>query len=240
MGRKRKSTRKSSGSSTTGKEEETVVENKDVTGGDAKTKDAGSEAGGVVGADNEKDGQLLIFNRWPIDVEIRDRGLERYINIKPVGVPHFSGQFTKKRFWKSKYNIVERLANRLMNPGVIKGRIKGRKSAYHSGKKQKVLNIMRRAFELIYLKTGQNPIQLLVKAIENAAPREDTTRISMGGISYQSAVDVAPQRRVDMAIHFLAMGETKKTYNNPLTIEECLANEILAAARNDQSSYAIM
>ncbi|MFX0098060.1 MAG: 30S ribosomal protein S7 [Candidatus Hodarchaeota archaeon] len=186
-----------------------------------------------------KEDEILIFGKWSSDVELRDKGLERYLNVREVSVPHYSGVYSKKRFWKSKYNIVERLCNRLMTPGIIKSRVKGRKTSYRSGKKQKVLNIIRRSFDLLHLKTGANPVQLLVQAVENSAPREDTTRISMGGISYQSSVDVAPQRRLDMAVHFLALGASKRTYNNPLTVEECLADEILAASKGAQGSFAI-
>ncbi|MBD3185619.1 30S ribosomal protein S7 [Candidatus Bathyarchaeota archaeon] len=189
--------------------------------------------------DDGKDQGLLVFGRWSTNIEIYDKGLIRYLNLKAVGVPHFSGIYTKKRFWKSKYNIIERLANRLMTPGMIKGRVKGRRTSNHSGKKQKVLKIIRRAFELLHLKTDENPVELLVRAIENSAPREDTTRISMGGISYQSSVDVAPQRRLDMALHYIALGTARRSYNTPLTIEECLTEEILAASRGDQNSFAV-
>ncbi|MHA1793375.1 MAG: 30S ribosomal protein S7 [Promethearchaeota archaeon] len=207
---------------------------------DGKSGEATQQDGSDDGTTSkEEDKEMKLFGRWSLNVDIRDKGLARYMNLNEVYVPHFNGANTKKRFWKSKYSIVERLVNRLMTPGSIKGRIKGRRSSYHSGKKQKVLNIIRRALELVYLKTGKNPVQLLVRAIEHAAPREDTTRISMGGISYQSAVDVAPQRRLDMALHYLALGATRRSYNSPYTIEECLASEILAAASNEQSSFAV-
>ena len=215
--------------------EEEVEEDKETESADEE-KTADEEAGEE---EKEEDNGIKLFGRWPVNVEIRDRGLERYINVREVKIPHFGGQFSKKRFWKHKTPIVERLATRMMNPGAIAARLKGRRTSYRAGKKQKALNIIRRAFELLHLKTGDNPLQLLINAIENAAPREDTTRISMGGISYQSSVDVAPSRRVDMAIHYLALGATRRSYNSPLTIEECLTDEILAASRGDQSSFAV-
>jgi len=182
---------------------------------------------------------ILLFGKWTTAVKVRDKGLQRYMNLRDIGVPHFHGIFTRKRFWKHKQSLVERLANRMMTPGTIRARVKGKRTSYRAGKKQHAINVIRRSFELINLKTGENPVQLLVQAIENASPREDTTRISMGGISYQSAVDVAPARRVDMAIHFLALGASRRSHNSPITIEECLTDEILAAAKGDSASFAI-
>jgi small subunit ribosomal protein S7 len=183
---------------------------------------------------------ILLFGRWPMsNVTIHDKGLQRYMNLREIGVPHMSGLYQKKRFWKHKQSIVERLATRMMTPGTIRARIKGKRTSCRAGKKQKVLNIIRRAFELINLKTGENPVQILVNAIERSALREDTTRISMGGISYQSSVDVSPARRVDMSVHLLALGASRRSHNNPITIEECLTDEILAAARGESTSFAV-
>jgi len=182
---------------------------------------------------------ILLFGRWPTNVTTRDKGLQRYMNLRDIGVPHMSGLYQKKRFWKHKQSIVERLATRMMTPGTIRARIKGKRTSCRAGKKQKVLNIIRRSFELINLKTGENPVQVLVNAIEHASLREDTTRISMGGISYQSSVDVAPARRVDIAIHLIALGASRRSHNSPVTIEECLTDEILAAAKGDSASFAV-
>ncbi|MBS7250280.1 MAG: hypothetical protein KIH08_06775 [Candidatus Freyarchaeota archaeon] len=104
----------------------------------------------------------------------------------------------------------------------------------------KALNIVRLAFEIIHLKTGQNPVQVLVRAVENSAPREETTRISYGGIVYHQAVDVAPMRRVDLALRFLTEGARKASFGNQKTIEECLADELINAAANDTKSSAVM
>jgi small subunit ribosomal protein S7 len=60
-----------------------------------------------------------------------------------------------------------------------------------------------------------------------------------GGITYFVAVDVSPQRRVDVALKHLTEGARMCAFNNPKPIEECLADEIIAAANNDSRSYAI-
>ncbi|RLE94960.1 MAG: 30S ribosomal protein S7 [Thermoprotei archaeon] len=172
--------------------------------------------------------EIKLFGKWSFkNIEVRDPGLKQYICLDPVFIPHSEGRHAKRRFAKSKVNIVERLVNQLMRPG------------RNAGKKHMAVNIVKRAFDIIYLKTGENPIQVLVRAIENAAPREETTRIIYGGILYHVSVDVAPQRRVDLALRFISEGARLAAFNNPKTIEECLADEIINAANNDPSSYAV-
>jgi small subunit ribosomal protein S7 len=99
--------------------------------------------------------------------------------------------------------------------------------------------LLRNAFEIIYVQTGQNPIQVLVTAVENTAPGEDTTRISYGGIAYHMAVDISPQRRVDLALRFLSEGARKQSFGNPKALDEYLAEELLFASKNDVKSYAV-
>jgi small subunit ribosomal protein S7 len=160
-------------------------------------------------------------------IEVKDLGLQRYVSLKPVVIPHSMGRHEHKRFRKASINIVERLANNLMRPGK------------NAGKKAKVMNMVHHAFQIVNLRTGKNPIEVLVKAVENSAPCEDTTRISMGGIVYHLSVDVAPQRRVDLALRHLADGARQAAVNNPRSIEECLAEELILAGNNDMKSFAV-
>ncbi len=185
--------------------------------------------------------EIKLFNKWSFEnIEIPDWTLERYINLTPVIIPHSCGRHDKKTFWKTKkVSIVERLINRLLAPGFMGSKIKGHKSSYHSGKKNHILTIIKDAFSLIELKTGKNPIQILVYAISNSAPREEVTRIAMGGISYSSAVDVAPQRRVDLAIKYLVQAIGKKSHANIKPFAENVAQELIAAANNSQQSQAV-
>lgn len=170
---------------------------------------------------------IKIFGKWDTKVEVRDPSLKKYICLMPVYLPHSGGRYQNIRFGKSKISIVERLINQLMRPGRNKG------------KKMLAYNIVKAAFEIIALKTGQNPIQVLVNAIQNAAPREEVTRIMYGGIVYYVSVDVSPQRRVDLALRYLVEGARLAAFNNPKPIDEALADEIIAAASNDPKSYAI-
>ena len=83
------------------------------------------------------------------------------------------------------------------------------------GKKAKATNIVKEAFEIINLRTGKNPIEVLVKAVENASPCEDTTRVSYGGVVYHLSVDVAPQRRIDLAIRHISEGAQSRKHKQP-------------------------
>lgn len=172
--------------------------------------------------------KFLLFDKWSWKgIEVNDPGLKRYICLKPVIIPHSMGRHEHHRFGKAEVNIVERLVNQLMRPGK------------NAGKKARAIKFVRNAFEIIHLQTGKNPIEVLVRAIENSAPCEDTTRIMYGGIVYHQAVDVSPQRRVDLALRWIAEGARLAAFSNPKSFEECLAEEIILAANKDLKSYAI-
>lgn len=171
---------------------------------------------------------LKLFGKWSYrDVVVLDPSLKKYISLKPVVVPHSAGRHSHRRFGKAEVPIVERLINRLM------------RKMKNTGKKHLAYNIVKMAFELINAKTGENPLQVLVRAVENSAPREETTRIMYGGIIYHVAVDVSPMRRVDLAVRHLTEGAFICSFRSVKPIEECLADEIVAAATNDAKSYAI-
>ena len=184
--------------------------------------------------------EIKLFNTWSFkDIDIKDDTLLNYINLKPIIVPHSCGRHEHKRFWKSNISITERLLNRLLSPGFIGGKIKGHKSSYQSGKKSKLIKSLKTAFTLIDYTTGENPIQILVDAITNTAPREETTRIAMGGISYASAVDIAPQRRVDLAIKYLVQAIAGRSSSSLKAFEENVAQELIMASKNSQESRAV-
>ncbi|MEJ2249744.1 MAG: 30S ribosomal protein S7 [Candidatus Lokiarchaeota archaeon] len=185
--------------------------------------------------------EVLLYSRWSFNnIEIRDPTLESYINLKPIIIPHSCGKHEHKRFWKtSKVSIVERFVNRLLSPGFIGNKIRGHKSSYSSGKKYRLIKSIKNAFILIDLRTEENPIQVLVDAIINTAPREEVTRIAMGGISYSSSVDVAPQRRIDLAIKYIVQAIGQRSHSNIRNFEENIAQELILAGRNSQDSNAV-
>lgn len=176
----------------------------------------------------QEEKEIKFFEKWSYkDIQVKDLGLQRYISLKPLVVPHSMGRHEHTRFRKASVNIVERLVNNLMRPGK------------NAGKKAKAMNIVKHTFEIIHLRTGKNPIEVLVRAVENSAPCEDTTRISYGGIVYHLSVDIAPQRRVDLALRNICEGARQASINNPRSIEECLAEELILAANHDMKSYAV-
>jgi small subunit ribosomal protein S7 len=182
--------------------------------------------------------ELLMFGKWdPTEVQIKDVGLVRYISLRPVLIPHTSGRHAHKRFHKSNVPIVERFVNKMLNAGRRKD--KKTRMGRNAGKKLKALNTLKRVFEMIDYRTGMNPIQVLVTAIENSAPSEETTRISYGGMAYPRSVDVAPQRRIDLALKYLCVGAVRSAHKNAKSFEECIVDELLLAFKSDPGSFAV-
>jgi len=171
---------------------------------------------------------ILLFQKWAFnDIKIKDPGLQRYINLTPMTLPHSMGRHEHQRFRKARVNIVERFINGFMRPGK------------NAGMKARATNFVKQAFEIIHLRTEKNPIEILVQAVENSAPAEDTTRLSYGGVVYHLSVDLAPQRRIDMALRNLTVGARNTKANNPRSLPETIADELILAANNDIKSAAI-
>jgi small subunit ribosomal protein S7 len=185
---------------------------------------------------------IKLFNRWDFDVEVLDAGLQHYVNLEPIMVPNSGGKHSKKRFWKAeKVNVVERLVNKIMRGSVGSKKFSGKymRGAGATGKKSRAIKIVEKAFTIIEKRTGRNPIQVFIDALQNAAPREETTTIIYGGVHYHQAVDVSPMRRLDMAIKNLVVAAYGNSFKKKNTIEECLADEIVEGAKNDPKSFAI-
>ncbi|OGS52019.1 MAG: 30S ribosomal protein S7 [Euryarchaeota archaeon RBG_13_61_15] len=153
--------------------------------------------------------------------------MARYVDISGVAVPHTGGRHTNKPFAKAKMSIVERLINNMM------------RTENFTGKKLKSYKAVERSFEIIQNKVKMNPLQAFVDALQNAAPREEVTRLQYGGISVPKAVDVAPARRVDLALRYICTGALEQSHKSKKPIEECLADEIISAARNDVNCYSV-
>merc|ERR1711905_78109 len=101
------------------------------------------------------------------------------------------------------------------------------------------IRIVKHAFEIIHLLTGQNPLQIVTDAIIHGGPREDSTRIGRAGTVRRQAVDVSPLRRVNQAIWLLVTGAREAAFRNIKTIAECLADELINVAKGSSNSYAI-
>ena len=178
-----------------------------------------------------------IFDKYDLsEIKIGDEGLQSAINLEPKLVVKSHGRNVVKA-GQAKVNIVERLMNRIATAGhrgkkhkLIKGNA--------TGKYTKNMKIVLDVFEMIERKTKKNPVAVLVKAIENVAPRDEITVIEYGGARYPQAVDVSPLRRVNLALRWIVQGSSDKAFNKKKTISQALAEEIMLAADNNGESFA--
>jgi small subunit ribosomal protein S7 len=178
---------------------------------------------------------MKLFGKWDTEgIQIRDRGLERYINIDPIIIPKTGGRNASQQFHKSHMPIVERLINKIMVPGhrskkhiISSGRVVGKwLTAY---------NIVKNAFEKVEEVTKKNPVEVLVHAIENSATREEIAGYQVGGMIVRRAVITSPQRRVDLALKIFAQTSYRRSFGKKETMTGALAEEIIAAYNNDAS-----
>lgn len=173
--------------------------------------------------------QIKLFGKWSYEgVAPSDSTLADYIELgKNVYVPHTAGRYAAKRFRKAKCPIVERLVNSMMMHG------------RNNGKKLLAVRIVKQSMHIIDLLTDQNPLQVVVDAVVNCGPREDSTRIGSAGAVRRQAVDVSPLRRVNLAIYLITQGAREAAFRNIKSIAECLADELINAAKGSSNSYAI-
>lgn len=184
----------------------------------------------------------LVFNKWDTkDIKVKDLSLAKYVDLRTKMIPHTFGKNSRKRFEKGKVSIVERLIDKLMRSGQGKRKLSGKyiRGRGGCGKKLQAMEIVEKAFEIIEKETKQNPIEILIRAVEKSAPREDTTRIKRGGITYTQAVDVSPLKRVDESLKNLALAAFSSSFDNPKSAQEALADELIMAAKGDSKSYSI-
>ncbi len=179
--------------------------------------------------------ELKLFNRWSFQgIEVKDPGLKPYINLQPIVIPKTGGKYSKRQFYKSKMNIVERLVNKLMVPG-HKSKKHILTSGLCTGKTQTIFSLVKELFEKLEKKTNTSPIEILVRALENAALREEITSYQMGGIMVRKAVVTSPQRRVDAALSVIVQSAYRKSFGKKISTVDALFNEILYAYQNDAS-----
>ncbi|MBU1129270.1 MAG: 30S ribosomal protein S7 [Nanoarchaeota archaeon] len=182
--------------------------------------------------------KFKIFDLYDVsEIVVEDPGLKPAINLEPKLVLKSYGRNVQK-FGQTKVNIVERLMNRLATAGhrgkkhkIILGR--------STGKYSKNMKTILESFKLIEKRTGKNPVEVFVKAIEKSAPRDEVTVIEYGGARYPQAVDVSPLRRVNLALRWIVQGSSDKAFNKKKTIAQGLAEEIVMAAEGNQESFAL-
>ena len=101
------------------------------------------------------------------------------------------------------------------------------------GKKSTAENIVYGAFDLIKQRSGDEPVEVFKKALENVRPSVEVKSRRVGGSTYQVPVEVRNERRNALAIRWIvsfARGRGEKT------MQERLAGEFMDAAGNRGSA----
>jgi len=182
---------------------------------------------------------IKVFNRWDVDsIKVEDEGLQRYVNLTPKYVPRTGARYAGNRFHKSKLFIVERLINKLMIPG-HKSKKHFKTSKHITGKANTAYAIVEGTLKIMEKTIKDNPIKIFVKALENAAQREEIITIEYGGARYPKAVECSPQRRVDQVLKNMVQGSYQKSFNSKKSMSQCLADEIMNAYKLSNQSNAI-
>ena len=182
--------------------------------------------------------EFKIFGKYDMSgIVVEDLGLKRVINLKPKLMLKSQGRNVQK-FGQTKVNLVERFINRIAVAGH-----RGKKHriilGHSTGKFDKNARIVLAAFDMIEKRTKKNPVEVFVKAIENAAPKDEVTIIEYGGAKYPQAIDVSPLRRVNLALRWIAHGASDKAFNKKKTISQAIAEEIILASDKNQESFAV-
>jgi small subunit ribosomal protein S7 len=182
--------------------------------------------------------QIKLFDMYDVsEIEVKDPALKPYINLIPKILLKSQGRNVEK-FGKTKVNILERLANRIAVPGHV-GKKHKIQTGWASGKYSKNMGTVLKVLEIIHKKTGKNPVQVLVAAVENGSPRDEITIIEHGGARYPQAVDASPLRRVDLALRWMVQGSYQRCFGKKKKMSESLAEEIMKAADGNMESYAM-
>ncbi len=169
-----------------------------------------------------------LFGKYTFSgVVVHNPGLQRYINIEPVSIPHTGARHANRPFAKQHMNIVERLINGMMRTG------------HGTGQKAKMYRVVEEAFDIILARTKENPIQVYIDALCNSAPKEEVTRLRYGGINVPKAVDVSASRRLDIALRNVCRGAVQSSHKSRKRLPQSLANEIILASKRDISSFAV-
>lgn len=182
--------------------------------------------------------QFKVFDRYDVtEIVVSDEGLKSAINLEPKLVVKSQGRNVGK-LGQLKTNVVERLINRISTAG-HRGKKHRLEKGNSTGKYTKNTKIILEAFEIVEKRTKTNPVQVLVKAIENASPRDEVTSIEYGGTRYPQAVDISPLRRVNLALRWLTQGASDKAFNKKKTVAQALADEIIMASEGNGESFAV-
>ena len=203
-------------------------------------EDAPAEKNVETKSEVKKSGEpQLVFGMYNIsEVKVEDLGLKRVLNIDYSLVIKSHGRI-RERFGKANVNIIERLINTISVPG-HRGKKHKIITKWATGKYNKNAKMVLEAFKIIENKTKQNPIQVLVTAIEKGAPRDEVTMIQYGGARYPQAVDCAPLRRISIALRNIVHGAYDKSFRSKKSFPQTLADELINTSKDDPSAVAVV
>ncbi len=186
----------------------------------------------------ENKNNFKIFDMWDISqIKVEDPGLSGVINLEPKLILKSEGRNVVKH-GQTRVNIVERLVNKIALTG-HRGKKHKIELGHSTGKYSKNLKMVIESFKEVEKKTGKNPVEVLVKAIEKISPRDETTIIEYGGARYPQAVDVSPIRRVNLALKNMVHGASDKAFGKKKKFSQALAEEIILAYEENGESSAL-
>ena len=98
----------------------------------------------------------------------------------------------------------------------------------HDGKRSTAESILYKSFDIIKERTGDDPLKVFKKALDNVKPSLEVKSRRVGGSNYQVPVEVNPNRRLSLSIRWL-VGYARDRGDGK-TMQEKLANELLDAS----------
>jgi len=96
------------------------------------------------------------------------------------------------------------------------------------GKRSTAERIMYQAFDIIKERSGDDPLKVFKKAVDNVKPSLEVKSRRVGGSNYQVPIEVNPNRRLSLSIRWLV--SFSRSRGDGKTMQEKLANELLDAA----------
>lgn len=102
------------------------------------------------------------------------------------------------------------------------------------GKKNKSFDIFYTAIDLVSEKSGEDGLDLFRKALSNVTPQVEVRSRRVGGANFQIPQPVRDNRKESLAMKWL-IGYSRK--RNERSMAQRLANEIMAAAKEEGAAY---
>jgi small subunit ribosomal protein S7 len=96
------------------------------------------------------------------------------------------------------------------------------------GKRSTAERILYRSLDIIKERTGDDPIKVFKKAVDNVKPSLEVKSRRVGGSNYQVPIEVNPNRRLSLSIRWLV--SNARSRGDGKTMQEKLANELLDAS----------